>query len=128
MRTASRPGGEQRDDVRVLQRGGELRLTAEPVDVHAGAELGRQHLDHHAPPQTELLGEVHAAHAAAAELLLEAVRAAERGREAGEEIRHELGRYSTRFVDGATGAVYLPVACSHRGRPTPCRHPDAVAG
>src|SRR5712691_2429947 len=34
----------------------------------------------------------------------------------------------TRFVDGATGAVYFPCACSHRGRPTPCRHLDAVAG
>ena len=62
----------------MLELGGELDLAAEAVDVDAGGELGREHLDHDLPARAPFLGQEDAAHPAAAELALEAVRAAER--------------------------------------------------
>src|SRR5438094_6857776 len=39
----------QRNDMRVLQRGGEADLALEPLGAHAGRQLGWQHLHHHLP-------------------------------------------------------------------------------
>ena len=40
--------------------------------LNHGAELGREDLHHHAPAELRLLGDEHAAHAAAGELALDA--------------------------------------------------------
>ncbi len=66
-------GGKQLHDVRVLQRGGELDLAAEPLGIDPGRELRGQHLDDDAAAERRLLGEEHAAHTAAAELSLDPV-------------------------------------------------------
>src|SRR5947207_122398 len=66
-------GGEQRDDVGMLQLGRELDLALESFSAHARRQLGRQHLHHHATAEADLLGEEDAAHAAAAELTFDAV-------------------------------------------------------
>ena len=44
---ALRPGAEHREDVGVLQVGGELDLLLEARLAHLARELGRQQLDHH---------------------------------------------------------------------------------
>ena len=59
--------------MRVLQLGGEANLALEPLHVHPGRHLGREDFNHHLPPQADLFGQEHAAHAAAAELALDAV-------------------------------------------------------
>ncbi len=69
-----RTGGEQRDDMGMLQRGGQPDLTLEPLGAHARRQLGREHLHHHLPAEPYFLGEEDAAHAAAAELALDTVR------------------------------------------------------
>jgi hypothetical protein len=68
-----RTGGEQRDDVGVLQLCGELDLPPEALDVHSGAHLGREDLDDHLAPETRLLRQEDAAHTSAAKLTLDAV-------------------------------------------------------
>ena len=70
---ALRSGGEQRDDVGMLQLRGEADLTLEPLHVHPRCHLGREHLHHHLAAEPHFLGEEDSAHAAAAELALEAV-------------------------------------------------------
>ena len=65
---------EQRHDVRVLQRSRELDLAAEPLGVDPGCHLGREHLHHHYAAELDVPRCEHAAHAAAAELALDAVR------------------------------------------------------
>ena len=57
----------------MLELRGEHDLAAEAVDVHAAGELAGQHLHDDAPLQRGLLGEEDAAHASAAELLLDRV-------------------------------------------------------
>jgi len=70
-------GGEEWDDVGMLQRGGELNLAAEPLGVHPGRHLRGQHFHHHLPPELTLLGEEDTTHPAAAELVFDAVGVAE---------------------------------------------------
>ena len=74
--------------MRVLQLRGELDLAAEAVDVETRAELGRQHLDDDLAAERRLLGDEHAAHPPAAELALEAVGAAERRLQPGQQVGH----------------------------------------
>jgi len=74
--TLSRSGGEQGDDVRVLQLGGALDLTAEPLHVEPGGEVRGQHLDHDLAIEGDLGGDEDATHPATAELALDAVYAA----------------------------------------------------
>ena len=59
--------------MRVLQGGSEADLALEPLGAHAGRQLGGQHLHHHLPAEPHFLGEEYAAHAATAELALDAV-------------------------------------------------------
>ena len=68
---------EHRNDVRLLQRGDRPDLALEALDADALRELGRQHLDDDLPLEPRLFGDEDAAHAAAAELALEAVGVAE---------------------------------------------------
>jgi len=70
---ALRSGGEQWDDVGMLQRGGEPDLTLEPLGAHPRGQLGREHFHHHLPAEPYFLGEEDATHAAAAELTLDTV-------------------------------------------------------
>ena len=72
-------GGEQRHDVRVVQRGGDLDLEAETVGAHAAGQLGREDLDHDLSAERPLGSDEHARHAAAAELTLDGVRAVQGG-------------------------------------------------
>ena len=80
----------------MLQPGGELDLALEPLDVDSGAGLGRQHLDDDLPAQPGLLGQEDAAHAAAAQLLDDAVGVAEGGLEALLEIGHGQAHVAAR--------------------------------
>ena len=84
-----RPRGEQGHDVRMLQGRGQLGFATEPVGVDAGRQLGGEDLHHHPAGQPHLFGEIHAAHAAAPQLALEAVLAGERGFELGKEVLHK---------------------------------------
>ncbi len=71
-------GGEHRDDVRLLQRGDRPDLALEPLGAEPLREVGREHLHDDLALEPLLLGDEDAAHAAAAELALEAVGVAER--------------------------------------------------
>jgi hypothetical protein len=59
---AGRAGGQQGNDVRVLQSGREPDLPLEPLGVHPCPHLGRQDLDDHLAREPRLLGEEDAAH------------------------------------------------------------------
>ena len=80
------PGGEQRNDMGVLEAGGELDLAVEPIGIDPGSELGRQDLDHDAPAELTLFGDEDATHPRTPELSLEVVDVAERGLQALAEI------------------------------------------
>ena len=71
------PGGQHRDDARVLQSRRELRFPGEPVGAQSLRELRFQHLHHDAPAECDLLGHEDARHASATQLALDAVLAAE---------------------------------------------------
>ena len=64
------PRREQWDDMRMLQLGSQLDFAPEPLDVNGGGQVRRQHLDDDLASQRQLLGEVHPAHSASAELSL----------------------------------------------------------
>src|SRR6478736_1554508 len=64
-------GSQQRNDVGVMETGGELDLTTEAIDAEAGAQVGRQHLEHHLATQVGILGDEDTTHPTAAELTLE---------------------------------------------------------
>src|SRR5262249_24571461 len=66
-------GAQHRDDVRVLQRGGQHDLALESVDRNRGRELEWQHLDDDGSPQRVVSRHEHARHTSAAELSLEGV-------------------------------------------------------
>jgi hypothetical protein len=70
-------GGEERDDVGVLERGGNLDLEPESIGAYSARQLGREHLDHDLAPQGYLGREKDSRHAATAELALDGVRAAQ---------------------------------------------------
>jgi hypothetical protein len=57
---------EERNDLRLLEARGQLNLTSEPVDVHAGHEIGVQHFHHHLASERRLLRHEDAGHAATA--------------------------------------------------------------
>src|SRR5579859_6120363 len=81
-------GGMERNDVGMLERGRELNLAPEPLDVDARRHLRRQNLDDYLPAERELFGQKDAAHPPAAELLLQAVGGFESVLEAGFELGH----------------------------------------
>jgi hypothetical protein len=69
----------QRQDMGMLQVGGDLDLPEEPLRPQHGGEFGLEHLDRHLPVVPEVAGQVHGGHAALAELPLEAVAASQGG-------------------------------------------------
>jgi hypothetical protein len=78
-------GGEQRDDVRVLQSGGELDLPLEPLDIDRGTHVGREQLDDHLASQPGFLGEEDTAHPSAAQFFQDAVGITQSGLQPGLE-------------------------------------------
>ena len=64
---------EQRQDVRMLQRGGKLDLLKKPLRADDRTELGMQQLDRHVAPVTHVLGQIHGRHAALPELAFQPV-------------------------------------------------------
>src|SRR5438132_1011144 len=63
-------------------------LELEPVGADARRQLGGQHLHHHLAAEPHFFREEYAAHAAAAELLVDSVRGAEGRLEAVAEVEH----------------------------------------
>src|SRR4029079_15262942 len=61
-------GGENRNDVRMLEPGGELDLAAESLDVDSRAEVRRQNLDDDVAPERVLPGDEHPRHSSGREL------------------------------------------------------------
>ena len=77
----------------MLQLRGDLDLALEPLAVHAGRQLGRQHLDDDLPAERVLGRGEHAAHAAADQLVVDPVGGGERGGEAiAEGVGHSVRR------------------------------------
>jgi hypothetical protein len=76
-----RPSGEHRDDVRVLEPGGEADLTREALGGEPFGQLGGEHLDDDLTPERLVARDEDAAHAAAPELALQGVGRAEGGLE-----------------------------------------------
>jgi hypothetical protein len=117
-------GGEQRHDVGMLERGGQLDLAAEPVGAQGGGEIRRQDLDHDLPAEDGLLGQEDPAHAAAAQLALDQVAPGEGGAESIDDTGYS--------VDPRTAARHPAVPAPHhpltRRYPAyPHRHPGRSA-
>ncbi len=66
-------GIEQAEDVRMVELGGELDLSLEPLGAHRGRQLGVQHLDGDVALVPEVVREEDGGHAAGAQLALDAV-------------------------------------------------------
>ena len=79
-------GGDDGDDVRLLERRGELDLALEPLGRDRRGELGGEHLHDDLSAEPVLGGDEDARHPAAAELALDRVGAAERVLDALPEI------------------------------------------
>ncbi len=71
-------GGQEGNDVGMLELGGEVDLAAEPLDAHPGRQLGQQYLDDDPALERRLQRQEDAGHPAAAELALDPVGIAER--------------------------------------------------
>src|SRR6266581_4090024 len=95
VRHAARgPGGEDRNDVRLLQPGGQPNLAREAIGRHAGRELRRENLDDDLAAERRFSGYEYARHAATAELALESVSSAERRLQLIAEVHHACGERS----------------------------------
>ena len=67
------PESSTREDVGVLEPGGELDLALEALGAERGGQLGVEHLERDRPLVLEVAGEIDGGHAPAAELALERV-------------------------------------------------------
>ena len=86
-------GIEQRQDMRVLQVGGDPDLTQEAIDPEHGGELGAQHLHGDVTVVLEIPGAVHGRHAAGAELAIDGVVLREGRLETLPHVGHGVPRY-----------------------------------
>ena len=77
-----------REDVGVLQPGGEADLPEEALGAERRGELGVEHLERHRPVVAEVVGEADRGHAAAAELALERVPVLQSRAEGLYRVRH----------------------------------------
>ena len=82
-------GVEHRQDVGVVEAGGDPDLAEEPLGAEAGGQLGAHELDGDRALVPEVAGAVDRGHPALAELLLDLVAVTERVREAGAGWVHE---------------------------------------
>ena len=85
-------GGENRDDVRLLQPCGELYLAREALGAQALRQPGSDHLDHHLAAERGLVGDKHPRHPPTAELAFEGVGRPEGALELVAEVGHRQGR------------------------------------
>ena len=68
---------EQRQDIGVLQLGGDLDFTKESLRRERGRDFGLQQLDGHVPAMPQVLGEEDRRHGSAPELPLDGIAALE---------------------------------------------------
>jgi hypothetical protein len=80
-------GVEQRQQVRVLEVGGDADLREEALTAEHGAQLGVEHFQGDEAVVPDVAGEIHRRHPAAAQLPLEGVAVGEDRGEAGELAR-----------------------------------------
>ena len=100
-------GVVDREDVGMLEPGGEPDLALEALGAERGGELGMEHLERDRAVVPEVLGEVDRGHAPAAELALERVAVPQRFTKCRDRIRHQprffggtLAKDTTRARDG----------------------------
>ena len=119
-------GGEHGDDVGLLQPRGELDLAVEALGADVGCELGGEDFDDDEAIEPDLAGEEDARHAAAAELALDGVGAADRlerwsrrGSNVGRALlegRGIRGRNYSCFASHATGGPGPGLSLAGTGR------------
>jgi hypothetical protein len=80
-------GGQEWNDVRMLQSGSDRDLATEPSDGHVSGQFGREHLHDDTPAERSLLGYENARHPSAAELTLDCVGVTERCLELVADVR-----------------------------------------
>ncbi len=103
-------GVEQRQDVRVVEAGGDLDLAEKALRADGRGQLGAQDLDRHLSPVLEVAGVKDGCHAAAAELALERVAIGQRCGRRIESLRHPWVRCRPRFgVASSSGGRRPPV-------------------
>jgi hypothetical protein len=72
----------------MLQPGGDLDLTQEPVSSERRRQIGPQHLHRHPAVVLEITGEIHRGHAAAADLSLDGISLGQGGLQSVYGARH----------------------------------------
>src|SRR5688500_20262922 len=82
----------QRQDMRMVEPGGDLYLAEKPVGSERGRQLGVENLDRHGAGVLSILREVNGSHAAAPERALDVVLVGEGFLEA---VQHAVGTLST---------------------------------
>ncbi len=82
-------GVVQREDVRMIEAGGDLDLPEEALRAERGGELGREDLDRHLAMVLEVLREVHGSHAPVTQLAQDPVAIGQCRGEALELLRHQ---------------------------------------
>ena len=86
------------DDVRMVERGGDLRLTQESLpEAHVGGELGAQEPERDPPVAAHVPGEVHDPQAAPAEQRLDSI-ASDLAADAGIDLSHMIPLRAYRIV------------------------------
>ena len=78
---AASTGVEDRENVRVVEPGGEVDLAEKPLGTQGGSQFGVEHLERDRSVVPEIAREVDRGHAAAAELALEHVAVGQGGLE-----------------------------------------------
>src|SRR3954469_15231977 len=79
-------GIEQRQDMRMLELGGEADLAEEAIGPEHGSQVGPEYFDGDKAIVLEFVRQIHRRHAAPPELTLDGVAAGEVGRESCEEV------------------------------------------
>ena len=78
----------ERQDVRVTEIGARCDLAEEPLRTERGGQLRAEHLDGHAPPVLQVLGEPHDGHAAMAQLASDAITIGKGSGQAVDDVGH----------------------------------------
>ena len=78
----------ERQDVRMMQAGGDLDLTEEALGTQGGRQLGTEYFHGHLAVVLQILGEINQSHPPHAQLALEPIPVGERRGEAKEGVRH----------------------------------------
>ena len=115
-------GREHRQDVWVLQLGGEQYLVLETLKIHAGREIGRKHFHHDTTTERALLRQKHATHSTAAEFAFYAIGAGQRGLQPISKIGLQV--LNLRFEQSREEGRYVRSTLTATGRALPRRaHP-----